>query len=711
MTEDVHDILQKYAGKIEEHMQDYPFAEGKRLLSKDYELFRQELLERKVTWYERWCNLSARLLQVKVKEEEHRRLQESIVAAHLHITPEGAASFGVLVGIFFILLGIMIGAVSYAFGTLWLFTPLLFVIGGAILLKPLPHLPHYFAQRWRMEASNQMVLCILYIVIYMRHSSNLEHGLIFASEHLQGPLRLDFKKVLWDIETEQYFSIKESLDHYLEQWRNYNIEFIEAFHLIEGSLYEGSEPKRIEMLEKSLEVMLEGTYEKMLHYSHNLKSPITILYMLGIILPILGLVIFPLIGSFLSGLVKWWHLALLYNIILPLFVLGMGNTILAKRPTGYGSSDILQINPAYKQLQQLKIGKISISPLYPCLLLAGIFVFIGMTPFFLHVFSPGFDFDFLGGKFLDYKDNGNGPYGLGALLLSLFIPFGIALGCWLYYRVKSKQLIQVKETTDTLEQEFSGALFQLGNSIGNGVPAEVAFGKVAENMRGSPAGSFFMVVYNNIRNLGMGLQKAIFDEVQGGILFFPSTLIESSMQILIEAAKKGPLVASRSLLTISEYVDRIRKVNERLKDLLADILSSMKSEITFLTPLIAGIVVGVGSMVVTIINKLSIQFASLEGAQAGGEFSGIAAIANVLRIQDVIPGFQFQIVVGLYVIEIIIILTMLSTTVERGVDTTTTRYRLSKNLLTGMGLYILVSFIGILLFNFLANAVGIVSAS
>ena len=63
------------------------------------------------------------------------------------------------------------------------------------------------------------------------------------------------------------------------------------------------------------EVGLDGTYENMLHYAHNLKNPITMLHMLGVILPILGLVIFPLIGAFMSGSIKWYHLFILYNIL------------------------------------------------------------------------------------------------------------------------------------------------------------------------------------------------------------------------------------------------------------------------------------------------------------------------------------------------------------------------------------------------------------
>ncbi len=691
---DVGEIIKRYEEKLQEQVGDELLASG-GMMSKDYEIFRREALEKRVSSYEKWCNFCEKLLKVKVKETDRDKLLGSIETAHLDITPEGAASFAVIIGLLTILLGVGVGLASFALGNFFLITTLFFVISGAAIIKPLTHLPNYFATRWRLEASNQMVLCILYTVIYMRHTSNLEHAIKFAGEHVGLPLSLDLKKVLWNIETEKFLTIKESLDNYLEEWRNYNLEFVEAFHLIEGSLYEPIEERRIELLEKALQVMLEGTYDKMLHYAHNLKSPITVLYMLGIILPILGLVIFPLIGSFLSGAIKWYHLLVLYNIILPLFVYFMGNNILTKRPTGYGEGEILQTHPEFKTYE---------SNIFILSFLIGVLIVgVGFIPVISHIVDPTFDMEFLGFKFLDYKGS-NGPYGFWALLFSLFIPLGLALSMSLYYRAKTKKLIEVRKKTDDLEQEFSGAIFQLGNRIGDGLPAEVAFKSVADNMKGTNSGEFFRIVDNNIRNLGMGLKSAIFDSQRGGILYYPSKLVESSMKVLVESAKKGPVVASKSLITISNYVTRIRQVNERLKDLMADVLSSMTSQISFLTPVIAGIVVGVGSMVVTIINLLGEQFKSI-GVEEGGFTGGIAAIANILRIEDVIPGFQFQLIVGLYVVQLTIILTILSTYIERGVDKTTTRYRIGKNLLKATSLYILIALIGIIVFNLLANAV------
>ncbi len=79
----------------------------------------------------------------------------------------------------------------------------------------------------------------------------------------------------------------------------------------------------------------------------------------------------------------------------------------------------------------------------------------------------------------------------------------------------------------------------------------------------------------------MSLERALFDPKRGAVVFYPSSIVATSMKILVESSKKGLQVAARSLMSISDYVKNIRKINSRLNDLLADIISDMKSNMTF----------------------------------------------------------------------------------------------------------------------------------
>lgn len=695
----IKDILKKYRKKLGkrislEGMEHFP---GEKF-SREYSTFRKEAMQKSLTRYEKWCNSSEKIIKIGASEKDRKKIQDSINLCHLNMSVDGAMSFAVLIGVMFIILGLFVLLFSFLLGNLMLLLPLFLMVGGALLIKPLSKQPVRLASKWRLQASNQMVLCILYVVMYMRHTSNLEHAIKFAGEHLGAPLNLDLRKVLWDVETGKFVSMRESLDGYLEKWKDYNLEFVEAFHLIESSLYERHEPKRLRLLEKALEVMLQGTYENMMHYAHNMKTPVTMLHMLGVVLPILGLVIFPLMGSFMGGAIKWWHLLILYNILIPLVVYYFGVGLLNKRPTGYGESDILKIHPEFKK----KVNKTAAATLSGLIIL--IFCIVGFIPIFskfLNLNFWGYNCDF--GKCI-------GPYGLPSLLFSLLIPVGIAIGLSLYYRLISKGLIKIKQTTNKLEKEFSGGLFQLGNRVGEGIPVEIAFGRVANNMKGTPTGNFFNIVNVNIRKLGMSVKEAIFDMKRGAILYYPSNLIETSMKILVQAAKKSPQIVAKSILTISDYVNRIHQINERLKDLLADIISSMKAQVKFLAPMIAGIVIAVGSMVVTIINRLSGLFSGMEMQGAGMDgASGLGGLMSIINIKDVIPSFQLQVIVGLFLIEVVIILTKLSVGIEKGVDKVMENHELSKNLLLSVGLYFIIALIGILVFNVLASGISTVA--
>lgn len=684
--------------------------------TKEYQEFKAEFLPKHMTTYEKLCNLSEKILKVSPDAKRKAEIQEAIDIIHLGIKPSGAISFSLLAPIISAVVGSLLAFLIFNS----MFFVLLSVIAALIMIRPLGRIPEFMANNWRLKASNQMVLCIFYTVTYMRHTSNLEKAIEFASQHLAPPLSLDLKKVLWDVETEKYSTIKESLDMYLETWKKWNIEFIEAFHLIESSLYEPDESRRLNAIDKSLDVILDETYEKMLHYAHNLQNPITMLNMLGIILPILGLVILPLVVSFMEN-VKWYHLAVLYNIVLTVVVYYLGKNILSKRPTGYGDTDISEENPELKKYKNIliKIGEneIQITPMVISVFIGTLFLLIGLSPLVMHFIGLS-DFGFgqedvttaCGKKFcfLEYRTSSTtgeiiGPYGLGATLASLMIPLGIGLAIGIYYRLRSKNVIKIRNKAKQLELEFAAALFQLGNRLGDNLPVEIAVGKVAGMMEGTISGSFFQLVSLNIRRLGMSIEKAIFDPMHGALVSFPSNLIESSMKVLTQAIKKGPLIAAQALTNVARYIKEIHKVNERLKDLMADTISSMSSQIKFLTPAIAGVVIGITSMITAILGKLGGQLQQTVTSVEGAEGASPQTLIGIFG--DGVPTYYFQLVVGVYVVQIIFILTVIANGIENGSDKLNERYQLGNNLIRSTILYVSISAAVILLFNIIAGRI------
>lgn len=700
------DILRKYGAKIEHQMSSYN-AEAVRPskeFSQSYEQFR-ESMSPDFSRYERWCKTLGNLFHIKVGEKDNKRIGRAIEIAHLNITPSEAIVFSTMI-LFFTLFGgilffVAIWLLTGAFSLMFLF--LVFVL-SIFLFFHSSKTPERLAMRWRLKASSQMVPAILYVVIYMKHTSNFEKAIAFASEHLQPPLSLDFRKIFWDVEVGRFSTIKESVDNYLLTWKDYSQEFIESFHLIESSLYEPDEARRITVLEKSLQVILDGVYDKMLKYTHDVKAPLTNVYMLGIVLPTLALAILPLASTMLGGSIKWYHIFLLFNILIPFMVINLTQKVMMQRPGGHGEANLLEKNPLYPKY-------VSRKPYVKSFLIAFPLFILGIIPF-LFRYTPvplwlGLQRDyswttlglsFLGnsGAFGIVEQGGKlfGPFGVLSTILSLFIPLSVAVFFFVAFNGKTKDIIKEREKYVNVEKEFTSSLFQLGNRIGDGVPAEIAFAKVASSTKGTETGGFFNMVNENIQSLGMNLERALFDQRRGAVVFYPSELIATSMRILIESSKKGLKVAARSLMSISDYVKNIKKINDRLNDLLAEIVSDMKSNMTFLAPLLSGVIVGLAGMITTILATLSSTFAQ---GDAGGADSllgegGISGILSIFDVTQMIPTYWLQIVVGLYLVQIVFILTSTLVIIKSGRDTLQTTSETGKNLKRTMILYFLIAF-------------------
>jgi hypothetical protein len=712
------EIVRKYGSRLEKEIKGFDSGGG---YSRSYMDFKASMTPA-LTRYEKWCKSLGNIVKIKPSKKDQERIQKQIDQAHLNVTVPEVASLAFM-GFFAVFFIGLLSIVGYWF----LFTDggfesfpigvmFLLLIFSVFLFYFAYGLPERIAVKWRLKASSQMVPAILYIVIYMKHTSNFEKAISFAAEHLEPPLALDFKKIFWDVEIGKYSTIKESVDAYLESWRGFSLEFIEAFHLIESSLFEPSESRRITFLEKSLQVILDGVYDKMLKYTHEVKAPLTNLYMLGIVLPTLSLAILPLASTMLGGALKWPSVFVAFNLIIPFLVMYLTWNVVSLRPGGYGDGSFLEKNPLYYKYVSKKPYWIALVVAFP-LFLVGILPLLFMyTPLPFWFGLEGRDimwnqigFPLLGnnGIFGIAQSGGTwyGPMGILGSILSLFVPLSIAIFFIVALKMRTKELIKEREKYKEVEEGFTSSLFQLGNRMGDGIPAEMAFLKVAETSKGTSSEGFFRHVNQNIQQMGMSVEKAIFDPKRGAIIFYPSGLIVTSMKILVESVKKGLQVAARSLVSISDYVKNIKKIDDRMKDLLADILSDMKSNMVFLAPLLSGIIMGLAVMITTIIGGLGALTSQIGGdAGATGGF-GVGNLMQLFDIVEMIPPYWLQIIIGLYLIQIVFILTSTLVTIKSGKDDLEATYETALNLQKAMIFYFIVALISIIALSLLGAVV------
>ena len=135
----------------------------------------------------------------------------------------------------------------------------------------------------------------------------------FAAENLSGKLVYELRKLLWDVEVGNYLTMQEGLLAYGAKWKE-NRPFLEAIDLIIGSLSHG-ETRRQEMLDQSVDVILAGNREGAKHFTQELNTPVMFIHAMGIILPLLGFVMFPLLAIFLN--IGSAVLFVIYDVMLP----------------------------------------------------------------------------------------------------------------------------------------------------------------------------------------------------------------------------------------------------------------------------------------------------------------------------------------------------------------------------------------------------------
>jgi hypothetical protein len=675
-SEQRKEIFLKYKEKIEEEIgQPASIKEGPEVsYSEAYQIFRQEQIGLGHTLFERACNWSASVLKLKLKATDVEKLQPSLEMAHIRTTPEGVYAFATILTIISVILSFVIGL---------LFRNLIILIGGLFaalfFFLYIPTLPKRMFLVWRAKASDQIILAVLYMIIYMEHTPNLELATWFAAKHLPPPLSLDFIKVLWDVETKKYSSITAALEDYIESWRGWDDAFIDSVHVMETALFTETKEERLRTLEKAEEIILNGTYDKMLAFAHNLQSPMQTIHMLGTVLPIMGLVMLPMVSAFMGESIKWWHIAILYNILLPLSVYAISKSVLAVRPAGANPTDI------YLHLTE-KYVKPTVPPT-----IVGIAVAAGIA-------SPAL-FYFVANYPTEAEAFATIP-----ILVSLLFSAAIGIGFAAYFWYKINTIIKIKRKIIKIEDEFASAIFQLGTKIAEGKPVEAAFSAVIEAMPKAEVCDFFRIIDRNIRELGMNLQSAIFDEKVGALSFYPSAIIKSVMQTLVEASKKSPQIAAASLITISKYLTNVHHVNERLKDLLADTISSMSMQIKMFAPVISGIVVGLSSLTTSILFNLGQKLGGIEAGEVEGAGFG-AGLLQIFQIKYMLPAWQFQLIIGIYLVQIVFIMSFLLNGIINGPDKIEEQDMLFKNLLYAIIFYVIVTALCTVLFAGLVSGI------
>ncbi len=684
MASNPSDAKKEHFAEIEKALEQYNkgMADPSRtkfkanITSKAYREYKEEEADQEKvgTFFEKMCAYSGTLFKIDLDKKNRNQINDAIDFTALKVTPEGVAGFAVMSLLFFICIGVLslIMPPSIAPG---LVKVTMFALGPISALYILKY-PKNYATSIRIKSSGELVMVVLYMIVYMKTTPNLEGAVRFAAASASGKVGRDFKRMLWRLENSEIQTIDEGLMEYVLQWKNYNREFMDSIEFIRASMRETNPVRRENLLDKAVNTILEGTNEKMKRYSRDLQMPIMVIHGLGILLPIMGMIIFPLASIFLGDAFPniVTYLVFGYNLVLPTIIYVVMKNILDRRPSTKTIVDISN-HPDAMPLNKMKLGK-TVVPVWPlALAVGGTIAFIGLM-----MLVTFFNID------MALIDSPIHRVIASSMFHSIIIVFGIATGLVIYFKGTSFQKIKIVKDLQNIEEQFESALFALGNRLAGGVPLELSLSKAQEDTADLEISGLLRITVKNMSQLNMTFHQSLFDPKYGALFYYPSKLIRTIMQSISEAVDKGTKATAMTMLIISEYLRNIRTTQEKIDDILSETTSSMKFQAFILVPIISGVVVSTAQIIMSMMINIQAKMDALNTAS----LAGVNPIESMISIEAATPPWILQLVVGIYVIEILILLSMFITKINEGDDPVKQNDLAWQVVLIGVIMYIIV---------------------
>ncbi len=481
-----------------------------------------------------------------------------------------------------------------------------------------------------------------YIVMSMKLVSNMERAITFAAENSTRPLANDLKKLIWDIHIRTYSSIDDALIAFANQWGKNSEYFKRSLHLVKSSVNEPDEAQRIITLNKSLDIVLEGTKTMMDSFSARLRTPTYVLYSIFILIPLALVALIPAV-SIVGVRIDTVTLVLLYDIILPLATFFYSEYILMQRPATFAPPHISDMHPELSGIRTVK--KMTI---FTALTVGAI---VGVSGYILvYIGNP---FDIVSQEAM----SGLLPRTFPVVWAITSIITIYCLGVYTPYK-------KIRDGIKQIESEFADALFVLGRRISEGRSAEEAFGHTSENMKGSNIGGVFADVAKNLTGIRTTLHGAIFNEEYGAFRYVYSDRVHTTMRMFTESVHKSNEAAGVAIIKLADHLKELQEVEDNIKRSLYDVTSTMRATAMIFAPLIGGVTLALSEVIQKILRNIAKEAQLLPEEF---NFGGMMHEAGTGMTQSVPPDI-FLLVIGLYMVILVIILTRFAGGIEYGGD-------------------------------------------
>jgi hypothetical protein len=157
----------------------------------------------------------------------------------------------------------------------------------------------------------------------------------------------------------------------------------------------------------------------------------------------------------------------------------------------------------------------------------------------------------------------------------------------------------------------------------------------------------------------------------------------------VDVSKRGMVFLSMALKTISEFLKDADEVNKATEEILSEATSDMQIQAWVFAPLSAGIVVGLMAIIIYIFSFFGENFEQIQKFLGGGtigEFT-TSSFSFLFNIGKQIPFHYFQIIVGIYMVEMVVMISYFLGELNYGDDEVNKIFGLGKIMMIAILVY------------------------
>lgn len=427
-------------------------------------------------------------------------------------------------------------------------------------------------------------------VLRMRVDPAEEAAVEFASEAGNGPLADSLSR-----HVDRAAGRPESgLSTFAAEWRDWFPALSRAAHLL-GAAGDAPAAQRERTLDRALQTVLEGTSDEMRTFVAEVDGPATAIYAFGVLLPLALVAVLP--GARAAGVtVTLPMIVVLYDVLLPLALLGAAGWLLLRRPVAFPPPRVGRDHPDVPDRR------------WPAFA-AGTVCAVGSAA------------------------------GAGIVVAQWTWPLaavggGIGAGLIVWYR----PIVRVRQRTAEIEAGLPDALYLIGRRVNEGGSVERGIERAAEELPGA-TGEILADAVRRQRVLALGIREALLGD-RGALANLPSSRTESTASLLALAGREGR-PAGHAVVSMADHLDELQAIEREARHELARVTGTLRNTAAVFGPLVAGATVALAEGMGDFDDGDEIATLSAEGlGLAVGAYVLLLAVVLVVLATALEKGFD-----------------------------------------------------------------------